>query len=644
MNSYREAIECGNVSRPRVWMQLTEVSSSMRRIDILVLALILGVGALQFYFCERAGDFLYDDVFFADAGRSLVDHGFYGINGYPETNQPPGLPWILGLLCLVGGCGHVVFLRTMAVFGTLAFLVTYELLRRQAPRLVAASICLLLISSPKLFLLATQWVFPSYPYFFASMAALLVARKFEQATHPTAQIGWGALLTAFIVASLMFASAAMAFLGAMVAIVGVVFFRDRTLAFTRLRTYFAVFLVGILVQGLWMHKSVEASSGISAQEWPVEGFPHSYVAQLKLKAGNYPELGMATPRDIPVRILKNAYERANLLSQILLRRHIYVAWMSIATVGMLFLVALGWCYSVWRTGGGLQEWYFAGYEFIYVLWPWDLEPRFFLPVAPLACLYVWRAGKAIFFLARKQPRLLGAVWLPVAVLLTASAWFWVRGSGIGKQLPHAGLQDETSFVVWLLSALLAAWMIWAGTDWFTPVSAFLRGWLRPIGSLPINRLRISQVAGIVLVAGFVVMGLATQVKISEANVDLNSKTNRLPPEVEAGLWIRTHTDPDAVVMARHVPIVYHYSNRKVIWFPPSSNPQLLMEGIRRHQVNYVVVVERQNSYYLPPDDTCFAPLLTAYPDAFHLAYQIPQCRIFSVVGIASSMVPAVGIK
>src|ERR1700732_3093473 len=206
MNSDRETMPYVGPARTGFWAQLTEVSSSTRRIDLLVFALILGFGLLQFYFCERSGDFLSDDVFFADAGRSLVDHGFYGINGRLETNQPPGLPWILGLLCIAGGCSHAVFLRTMAVSGTLGFLVAYELLRRQAPRIVAAAICLLLISSPRLFLLATQWVFPSYPYFFTSMSALLVAIKFENATDTSSRIGWGILLAALIVASLMFAS------------------------------------------------------------------------------------------------------------------------------------------------------------------------------------------------------------------------------------------------------------------------------------------------------------------------------------------------------------------------------------------------------------------------------------------------------
>src|SRR6476620_9316489 len=113
-----------SVSRVGFWGQFTEVSSRLRAADIFVYLLIIGFGVLQFVYAERAADFYHDDVFYADAVHSLVEHGFYGINGYPETNQPPGLPWILGLLCMAGGSCHAAFLRTMAVFGTLGFLAT----------------------------------------------------------------------------------------------------------------------------------------------------------------------------------------------------------------------------------------------------------------------------------------------------------------------------------------------------------------------------------------------------------------------------------------------------------------------------------------------------------------------------------------
>jgi hypothetical protein len=640
MNSNTDVVQPVSPNRTGLLGQLVEISSPIRWADILIFALILCLGTWQFFLVDRARDFLHDDVFFADSARSIVEHGYYGINGYPETNMPPGLAAIFALLCITGACGHIVFLRAIVVCGTLGFLATYELLRHQAPRAVAAAICLLLISSRIHFELVTQVVWPCYPYFFTAMSALLVARQLEKATRLTSRIAWGALLTALIVASLLFASAGIAFLGAIVASISVIFLRDRRLAFARLKTYAAVLLVGVLVQGLWMHQHVENSAGIAAQEWPVPGFPHSYVAQLKLKDGREPELGMVTLRDIPSRVLKNAYEHANLLSQMLMQRGIYLAWMSIATIGVLLLIIVGWCYSMWPSGGRLQEWYFAGYEFIYLLWPWQLEARFFLPVAPLACLYAWRGGKAIVLLARNRPRFLGLTWLPVAILLAVNSWLWMHGIGTASHLPHAGYQDETSFVVWLLSAILAVWMVWAGTSWLRPVSRL--SWrASTIGGHEPEPVRIAQLLGLVVVACLIFVGLKKQVAIGRTNLDLSSAVNRLTRDAEAGEWIRSHTDANAVVMARQVPTVCHYSDRSVIWFPPSSNPQLLMQGILGQRVNYVLVVRREYDYYLPPDDQCFNPLLAAYPDAFRSVHQGPHFGVFKVIKNAAP--PSKGI-
>jgi hypothetical protein len=174
-----------------LWAQLIEVSSPLRRTDIAIFAVILAFGAFHFFSTERTIDFTRDDVFYADAARSLIHYHYYGINGRPEANQPPGLPVLLALLRLAGSCTHISFLRAMVVFETLGFLCSYELLRRQAPRIVAASICLLLISSRICFWLATQWVFPSFPCFFTSIMALLVVRKFESSTRLLFRISWG---------------------------------------------------------------------------------------------------------------------------------------------------------------------------------------------------------------------------------------------------------------------------------------------------------------------------------------------------------------------------------------------------------------------------------------------------------------------
>lgn len=585
--------------------------------DVAVCGFILAFGVLQFFFSDRIADFLRDDVFYADAARSLLQHGLYGIQNHPETNQPPGLSAILALLCLAGGCSHAVFLRAMAVFQTLGLLAGYALLRRHAPRIVAAAICLLLISSPIWFSSVTRSVLPSAPYLFTTMSAFLVARRLENAASLRARLAWGALLTGLCVASLMIASAAIALLGAMVIRIGITFFRDRRLAVARLRAYLVVILVGTAVQGAWMLRRP------APFEWSLPGYPHPYLSQLKVKDGNDPELGMATLRDIPVRIGHNAEDDTALLVDLLVRRSMNVAWMSVAIMIPLLLILLGWLASVRQAGGELHDWYFAGYQVIYLLWPWNFETRFFLPVAPLACLYLWRGVQALGFLARNKSRLLGAAWLPASLVLAFSAWRWTQGAVVSRHLLHPSLQDEASLVTWVLSAIVAAWMAWAGSGWWTQASPVLQWSSRPKRAL--------QLLAAVGVIGLIITGLGQQIALGRENVDLASVVNEVPPDPKAAMWIDSHTDTGAVIMARQVPTAYHYSRRRVVWFPPSSNPQLLMDGIRRLHVDYVVVVHRQYSYYLPPDDDCFAPLLAAYPEAFRLAFQAPEFRVFLVL-------------
>ena len=112
------------------------------------------------------------------------------------------------------------------------------------------------------------------------------------------------------------------------------------------------------------HDRVEASAGIGATEWPIPGFPQSYLSQLKLKNGNDPELGLATPLDVAVRIADNVCAQCDLLSRMLLRLLPPVDWTSIFVIVPLVLIALGWRDSVRQSKDGVQEWYFAGYEFI----------------------------------------------------------------------------------------------------------------------------------------------------------------------------------------------------------------------------------------------------------------------------------------
>jgi len=198
-------------------------------------------------------------------------------------------------------------------------------------------------------------------------------------------------------------------------------------------------------------------------------------------------------------------------------------------------------------------------------------------------------------------------------------------------MTHAGLQDEASFAIWITTSILAVRILWAESSWQRASDAF-QNWLsQPIPFIKTTPVRILKYSSLIAVVALIFIGLNMQLALARTNLDISSLTNSTPPDVLAGQWINAHTEQSAVVMARHVPIVYHYAERKIVWFPPSSNPHLLMEGIQKHKIDFVVVISRENSYYLPPEEDCMAALLPTYPNAFELAYQGSKFKIFRTV-------------
>jgi hypothetical protein len=116
-----------------------------------------------------------------------------------------------------------------------------------------------------------------------------------------------------------------------------------------------------------------------------------------------------------------------------------------------------------------------------------------------------------------------------------------------------------------------------------------------------------------------------------ASAEGTSISEIMAPEVEAGRWLRNNTPAESIAMARHWPTVRHYAERKLVWFAPISDPDVLFEGIAKHHIDYVVVINHNPPYYLPGDDYCFDRLLAAHADAFSLVLKGTNLRIFRVV-------------
>jgi hypothetical protein len=605
----------------------------VQKTDLICFALIVVFGVAAVLLHQRTTDFMNESAFYADAAQSLLHHNFYGVNGVRETTQPPGLAGILAILFVLFGYSYAISVGAMAVFETLGFLAAYELLRRRVPRLVAATICIVLLSSPVYFAWATRLVYACFPYFFTTMLALLSGKQYEAATSTRSKIVAGTVFAGSVAASLLIATGTIALLGAMVGVIIATMFQSLRLARTRILKFLPVLLVGIAVQAVWMHRKP------APLEWSLPGYPNSYWNQLRVKKGNDPELGLATWSDIPDRVTTNLLAESDIFVHLVLRHGVNQTKVAVVILPIL-LIGIGWAYSLWQTGGmDLVEWYFAGYEVIYLLWPWTMEIRFVLPIAPLACFYVWQGIKGTIWAIKTKPRLVGIISFPVSLLLVLSGAQWMythhRTTGYGDW------PDELLIPMWSIYAVGASWMAYTGEsilskEKLTRVETWLR---RPIGAWRVHPLSLARYVGYLIGVGLVLIGVVIEARVTRENLSATSVENNvektetsgfLPSEVEAGIWLRTHTRPDSVIMARHWPTVYHYAHRKLIWFPPISSPDVLFDGIVKHRVDYVVVVHHSPGYYLPDDDYCFDRLLTNYSRDFQLVLQRTDLRIFRV--------------
>jgi len=600
--------------------QQDEIAAQRLVTDVVVWAAIVALGAFQVYFHLRSPDFPFEDVAYFEQAKSLLHDGFYGINSVPERVQPPGLAVLLAVICKAAGCGYGVLLGSMAVFLTVGFLVWYQIIRRAESRGVAAATCLLLSSSIAMFSLVTHQICPSIPYFYTSALALWAALKLDAAQARSQKYLLSVVLALSVALSILIQTAAIALVGALAASLAFSFLNEPRVARYRVKVFLPAILLGILTQLVWMHR------GSNPPEWPLPGYPGSYLSELKLKLGNYPELGLANTGDLLLRVKANVQERTSTLAQMLTGHWINHSYSSLPMSILLVLTVLGVAGSLWK-GENILAWYFLGYEFIYVMWPWRLEFRFLLPSTPLACLFIYRGARNIAVWSRQYLRQIAigslVVSLPLGVLAFLNGW------GEGPSL-WSGLQWRVSAAAWFSLAVLAAWVI--RNDrlpmWLVRLSdhAIFRKRLS-VGSLWFN---FPQLCAAALVVLLVVKAVSQDIPLARRNLAFGEAGLEGSADIVAARWIRSHTDPNVVIAARHVPLVYYYAQRKVIWFAPVVRPQVMLEGLRRLGVRYVLVIDRDDSYYLPPDEVCFDIVERAYPNTFRLAVQLGQARIYEI--------------
>jgi hypothetical protein len=591
--------------------------------DLVFYALVLLLGFFQFTHYPHAADFL-SDVSYPDLGRSLLQHGTYEIRNVPQTTLPPGLALVLALVGKFFGITPTVAFRVIAVATILALIASYKFLRRVEGRSVAFVACLLLASSPSLFAFNTAVVYPEMPYLLASMLVLLLVRELDTATRRSSRILLIAALGVTLASAVLIRSVGVALLAALVTWILASFVFAREKAIHRLTLFILPLVLGVAAQMTWStwahhHQTLE---------WRLPGYPESYVSQLKVKNGQYPELGLATAKDIPIRVARNTVMRAAGISRLLIRRNVAEFWSSPLVAGLILLLVLGLISSL-RGGGGLHDWYFLFYEAIFLLWPWDYKDRFAFPILPLTFLYAWRGLRFLKELLLRQPRLVAiGLGLTGTILCVVSAAFALGRFRYQVNPGHANGDHVQTMVAALFWAILGLTGFLVFVLHGRQGESFLSG----IEHAFHPSLR-SAIAFVAILAWVFLVGSGTKNILGNGRDNLHPvvSTQGFYPEMEASEWIKTHEPPNSVVMAREPEFVFHYTHDQTVWFPPISNPSVLMDGIRKYGVNVIEVSQHPDSYWSPSEYVCFGDLLKAYGASFRLDHQGGDYSVYAVV-------------
>lgn len=531
----------------------------LRQDSLMMLVVGLTIGscaALQLAFPQRGDQFFRGDTIYAEVASAILERGTV-VLPFNDMQMPPGLPALLALVSPLLGDSHEALLCLMAPFLALALWAMYRLLAATQGQAFAAAVCILLATSPELFAFSTQWVFSDLPYLCTSMWVLWLAWRIEG--RGAAERPWLAvvLCSVLIAATVLFRSAGVALVAGLAGwlVIGSAGL-GKAQRRRRLLHFAPVLLSGCVVVAAWggwvmAHESVD---------WPMlEGHPRDYLSHLRVRSGVRPELGTASAWEMVARAPPNFADRLGGWIELFTPLS-YVPerlLLPLAAVAAALLV-LGLASTLRVDGGDLAAWYFMAHEAMFLLWPWPFELRFALPLAPLACLYLWRGGHVLAHVAAR----------------------W--------RAP-------------------APWMRWSAT----PLRHFA--------------------AGLVALAAF--LGLARQWETAQANRRFAPEQHLQYARALAGQWLAANTPPTSVVMARQMAVIYHHSKRRAVWFAPISDVRVLMQGIQRLGVSYVIVAKGFN-YYWPSDAECMQALLAHYPRAFRVVHEAPRFSVFEVVGSA----------
>ena len=306
-------------------------------------------------------------------------------------------------------------------------------------------------------------------------------------------------------------------------------------------------------------------------------------------------------------------------------------WYSPAVLLPILLLGLGCGVSMFRDTSDFLAWYFLCYVGIFLLWPFDPGPRAILPVFPLAFLYSWR-GAAWF--AKMASHGLGQRSDRASSFRSSFARF--RGSGYVRTAAQSDRKQNSPWSFGFYS--LPPRPVTVAPLRSAPRSAPRLDMVFPADGVRLGKALNGPISRGPGVDGFGGAGSLLQLSIGIAELVCGPIQVLHYPSVDAAKWIASNALPTEVVMAGQESIVHRISGRRVILFPVSSNPQMIMDVLRNQGVRYLIVLEETNKhpFFFPTEDQRWRSLFAGYPEAFRLVRQGLGYEIYHAAGESQS--------
>lgn len=563
--------------------------------DVVVHALLAVITLFQIAVHRRMEWQLPDSSTYIGLAESLATKGTYEFNFETNTLMPPGYPVTLALAFLIFGGGYAVYVSLTALLGGLALVAAYILLKHVDCRSRAATIVLLLASSPYYFRMATASVLSELPYMFASMVALLAATRVAVAANARSRAAFLSLLVVSLGYAVLLRSAGIALLAGLAAWIVFSFFESRETGVERLRLFLPAFLGGVAVEAAWVSWSSAAMN--SARD---PSFHSAYTTAFWIKDPHQPQLGLASLSDLALRPVGNLLSQAGHTATLITRWRIEPHWYPPLILACIVLILWGWSNRFCQRRTAFMDWYFAAYVGLYLVWPYDQGPRFVLPLFPLACIYLcWGGDRLLAWWQSNREASINILLAASLVVLSLglATRLWVEQS--------ARKQPLVSLVAW--AAVLTTCVLWRlglfGRFGMAKAPVSPTGFaFGPRGTI--------QILAVLLVG----IGAVMQAYAARDNLHPTASQNTYDL-VQAAAWIRETTAPDTVMMARNEAILHRFTARKIVPFPFGANANELLVALRRYRVQYLVVMDLppSESFYRPSDAELFQRLVQHAP-------------------------------